>query len=85
MKVVLKNYVTGKVKESDMEVVATQGVELKAPEGSKNAIVLKNLYLSCDPYMRGRMTKHDEASYISDFLPGEVYIYIILYLSNHII
>jgi NADPH-dependent curcumin reductase CurA len=74
MKVILKNYVTGKATESDMEVVATQDVELKVPEGSKDAIVLKNLFLSCDPYMRGRMTNNDNASYISDFIPGEVYI-----------
>ncbi|KAJ1696493.1 hypothetical protein LUZ63_005005 [Rhynchospora breviuscula] len=74
MKVLLKNYVTGKASESDMEVVATEAVELKVPEGTKDAIVLKNLYLSCDPYMRGRMTKHDTPSYIPDFTPGEVII-----------
>ncbi|KAI3881202.1 hypothetical protein MKX03_015907 [Papaver bracteatum] len=31
-------------------------------------ILLKNLYLSCDPYMRGRMT--DAESYIAPFTPG---------------
>jgi NADPH-dependent curcumin reductase CurA len=72
MKVILKNYVTGKAKESDMEVVPTEAVELKAPEGSKDVIVVKNLYLSCDPYLRGRMTKHDTPSYAPDFVPGEV-------------
>ncbi|KAJ4761815.1 Zinc-binding dehydrogenase family protein [Rhynchospora pubera] len=74
MKVLLKHYVTGKAAESDMEVVATEAVELKVPEGSKDAIVLKNLYLSCDPYMRSRMTKHDKPSYVPDFVPGEVII-----------
>ena len=63
---------TGKVKESDLEVVVAEAVELKVPEGSKNAVVLKNLYLSCDPYMRSRMSKHEEASYNSDFVPTEV-------------
>ncbi|KAJ1700050.1 hypothetical protein LUZ63_008562 [Rhynchospora breviuscula] len=73
MKVVLKNYVQGKVKESDMEVVATEAiVELKVPQGSKDAVLLKNLYLSCDPYMRGRMTQTNKRSYTSDFIPGQV-------------
>ncbi|KAJ3696809.1 hypothetical protein LUZ61_000514 [Rhynchospora tenuis] len=75
MKVVLKKYVTGKPEESDMEVVATEkeAPELtKVPEGTQDAVVLKNLYLSCDPYMRGRMTKHDPPSYSPDFVPGEV-------------
>ncbi|XP_078149167.1 2-alkenal reductase (NADP(+)-dependent)-like [Carex rostrata] len=70
-KVILKNYVTGKVKESDMEVVPTEAIELKVPEGSKDVIVLKNLYLSCDPYMRSLMTKHDEPFFL-DFIPGKV-------------
>lgn len=74
MKVVLKNYVTGNAKESDLEVVAATANELKVPEGSKDAIVLKNLYLSCDPYMRGRMTKHEPPSDFPDFVPGQVYI-----------
>jgi N-terminal domain of oxidoreductase len=74
MKVILKNYVTGKATERDMVVVTENTVNLKVPEGSKDAIVLKNLYLSCDPYMRGRMTKHDQPSYVPDFVPGEVFI-----------
>ena len=74
-KVILKNYVTGKAKESDMEVVPTEAVELKVPEGSKDVIVLKNLYLSCDPYMRSRMTNHDKPTDFPNFVPGEVSIY----------
>ncbi|XP_020111410.1 2-alkenal reductase (NADP(+)-dependent)-like [Ananas comosus] len=69
-KVVLKNYVTGIPTEGDMGVV-TETVRLKAPEGS-TAMIVKNLYLSCDPYMRSRMTKHDEPSYVPDFVPGQV-------------
>ena len=34
--------------------------------------VVKNLYVSCDPYMRGRMTKHDKPSYVPDIVVGEV-------------
>nr|UZM07734.1 2-alkenal reductase (NADP (+) -dependent) [Colchicum autumnale] len=70
-KVILKDHVTGWPKESDMEVVTTGTVELKVPEGTAGVLV-KNLYLSCDPYMRGRMSKHDEPSYVPDFSPGSV-------------
>jgi NADPH-dependent curcumin reductase CurA len=41
------------------------------PPGSAAAVV-KNLYVSCDPYMRGRMSRHEESSYVPDFVPGEV-------------
>jgi len=37
-------------------------------------MVVKNLYVSCDPYMRGRMTKHERPSYVPDFVLGEVTI-----------
>ncbi|XP_021774768.1 2-alkenal reductase (NADP(+)-dependent)-like [Chenopodium quinoa] len=66
--VVLKDYVVGFPKESDMEV-KTSNINLKLPEDS-NGILLKNLYLSCDPYMRSRMTNRDRASYVESFLPG---------------
>ncbi|OMO79407.1 Alcohol dehydrogenase superfamily, zinc-type [Corchorus olitorius] len=48
--VVIKNYVSGFPKESDMEII-TSSIKLKVEAGSK-AILVKNLYLSCDPYMR---------------------------------
>ncbi|XP_038986767.1 2-alkenal reductase (NADP(+)-dependent)-like [Phoenix dactylifera] len=71
-KVVLKDFITaGFPKESDMEVVTTDTVRLKVPEGSK-AVLLKTLYLSCDPYMLWRMRKHDEPSFVPDFVPGSV-------------
>ncbi|KAL6905891.1 hypothetical protein ACP4OV_003492 [Aristida adscensionis] len=71
-RVVLKRYVrTGWApREEDMEVVAGTAC-LAVPPGS-TAIVVKNLYLSCDPYMRTRMTKHQEPSFVPDFVPGEV-------------
>nr|GEV28797.1 2-alkenal reductase (NADP(+)-dependent)-like [Tanacetum cinerariifolium] len=34
-----------------------------------NGLLVKNLYLSCDPYMRGRMTK-SEGSYVDSYTPG---------------
>ncbi|OIW01072.1 hypothetical protein TanjilG_14255 [Lupinus angustifolius] len=53
--VILSNYVTGFPKESDFNVVEST-ISLELPEGSNN-VLIKNLYLSCDPYMRGAMTK----------------------------
>ncbi|KAE9593967.1 putative oxidoreductase [Lupinus albus] len=55
--VILRNYVSGFPKESDMYLVEGK-ITLKLPEGS-NDVLLKNLYLSCDPYMRNRMSKFD--------------------------
>ncbi|CAL5417145.1 unnamed protein product [Camellia sinensis] len=66
--IILKEYVSGFPKESDM-VVKTGTIRLKLPEDSKNAILVKNLYLSWDPYMRGRMRKLEER-YVEPFTPG---------------
>ncbi|KAI4356161.1 hypothetical protein L6164_000204 [Bauhinia variegata] len=60
--VLLRDCVTGFPKESDM-VVVENPLKLEVPEGS-NEILLKNLYLSCDPYMRNRMGKN------GTFTPG---------------
>ncbi|KAK4737921.1 hypothetical protein R3W88_001618 [Solanum pinnatisectum] len=65
--VILKHYVSGYPKESDMEL-KNSTIKLNVPQGS-NVVILKNLYLSCDPYMRGRMKKI-EGSYIDSFTPG---------------
>ncbi|MED6204383.1 hypothetical protein PIB30_008828 [Stylosanthes scabra] len=55
--VILKEYVSGFPKESDMDIIEGT-VTLKLPEGSNNEVLLvKNLYLSCDPYMRILMTQ----------------------------
>ena len=48
--VILKNYVTGSPKESDIYLSTNGTIKLKVPEGS-NGILVKNLYLSCDPYL----------------------------------
>ncbi|GKV04386.1 hypothetical protein SLEP1_g16545 [Rubroshorea leprosula] len=62
--VIFKDFVSGFPKESDMFV--TNGtVKLKLPEGSR-AVLVKNLYLSCDPYMRNLM-KPQDANYGSLF------------------
>ncbi|KAK4566936.1 hypothetical protein RGQ29_002975 [Quercus rubra] len=51
--VIFKDYVTGFPKESDM-YVTTSTIKLKVPEGS-NGVLLKNLYLSCDPILMQRV------------------------------
>ncbi|ERN20221.1 2-alkenal reductase (NADP(+)-dependent) [Amborella trichopoda] len=68
--IILKNYVTGFPKETDMELVSSS-IKLKVPEGSK-AVLVKNLYLSCDPFMRPRMSKPETESYIAGYTPGSV-------------
>ncbi|XP_057443085.1 2-alkenal reductase (NADP(+)-dependent)-like [Lotus japonicus] len=40
------------------------------PSESGSAILVKNLYLSCDPYMRGRM-RDFHGSYIPPFVPSQ--------------
>ncbi|KAH9782652.1 NADP-dependent alkenal double bond reductase P2 [Citrus sinensis] len=70
--VTLNNYVTGFPKESDMKIT-TGSIKLKVPEGSKDTVLLKNLYLSYDPYMRGRMSKLDKPLFVASFKLGEEY------------
>ncbi|XP_058107291.1 2-alkenal reductase (NADP(+)-dependent)-like [Magnolia sinica] len=65
--VLFQDFVTGFPKESDM-VLSTGTIRLKVPEGSK-AVLVKNLYLSCDPYMRIRMTKGAPDDF-SPYIPG---------------
>jgi NADPH-dependent curcumin reductase CurA len=51
-KVVLRGYIE-RVPREDMELVDGGTVELRVPAGAGGPTVLvKNLYLSCDPYMR---------------------------------
>ncbi|KAJ4798816.1 Zinc-binding dehydrogenase family protein [Rhynchospora pubera] len=70
-KVVLKGFITGAPKETDMEVKEGDKIVLQLPEDAKGAVLVKNLYLSCDPYMRGRMRESYD-SYIPPFQPGSV-------------
>lgn len=70
-KVLLKKYVSGFPQESDLEVVTNETILLKVPQGSK-AVLVKNLYLSCDPFLRVLMSKFAEAHYIEPFHPGTV-------------
>ncbi|KAG7623823.1 putative 2-alkenal reductase (NAD(P)(+)) [Arabidopsis thaliana] len=69
--VILRDYVTGFPKESDL-IFTDSTIDLKIPEGSKTVLV-KNLYLSCDPYMRIRMGKPDPgtAALAPHYIPRE--------------
>ncbi|KAL6576051.1 hypothetical protein OROHE_000522 [Orobanche hederae] len=67
--IVLKEYINGFPKESDMVLKTNSIMKLKVPEGCSDVVLVKNLYLSCDPHMRSCMSKiHD--NYIPIFTPG---------------
>ncbi|KAL8051906.1 hypothetical protein ABFX02_06G178400 [Erythranthe guttata] len=68
--IIFKGYIQGTPKETDMELRLGKKMKMEAPKGSASFLV-KNLYLSCDPYMRGRM-RDFHGSYIPPFLPGSV-------------
>ena len=68
--VIFKGYIERAPEETDMEVKVSK-FELKAPPKGSGAIIVKNLYLSCDPFMRGRM-RNFQGSYIPPFVPGQV-------------
>lgn len=69
--VILKEYIDILPKESDMEIRVSK-IKLKAPKGS-GAFLVKNLYLSCDSYMKGRMREIQAANYLfPPIVPGQV-------------
>ncbi|OMO71076.1 Alcohol dehydrogenase superfamily, zinc-type [Corchorus capsularis] len=67
-RVILREYVSGFPKESDM-FISFSPVSLKIPSNHKGVVLVKNLYLSCDPYMRLRM-RNDQDPEFSPFTPG---------------
>ncbi|KAK6255533.1 hypothetical protein SCA6_016838, partial [Theobroma cacao] len=67
-RVILRDYVTGFPKESDMHISFSTMI-LKIPENHKGVVLVKNLYLSCDPYMRLRM-RNDQDPEFTPFTPG---------------
>lgn len=69
-RILLKSYVTGFPSEDDM-ILTSATVPAKLPPGS-TALLLKNLFLSCDPYMRSRMSKPVATSYRASYEPGSV-------------
>jgi NADPH-dependent curcumin reductase CurA len=61
----LKRRPAGMPALSDFEIV-----EVAVPEPAAGQVLIRNAYMSVDPYMRGRMT--DRASYVDGFKIGEV-------------
>lgn len=86
--VILRDYIEGFPKESDLKVVtAPDTVELKVKPGSM-AVLVKNLYLSCDPYMGIRMREPNPSTLalMDAFVPGKVttsYAYTYTHTSTH--
>ncbi|KAH6804847.1 Zinc-binding dehydrogenase family protein [Perilla frutescens var. frutescens] len=68
--IIFKRYIDEVPKESDMELRLGKEIKVEAPKGSA-AFFVKNLYLSCDPYMRNRM-RDLHGSYIPPFAPDSV-------------
>ena len=68
--VIFRDYVIGSPKESDM-YLTTGTIKLKVPEGS-NAVLVKNLYLSCDPLMQFFMRKAEGPNGYLYYTPGSV-------------
>lgn len=66
--VVLKDYITGMPKASHMSLKSTK-LPLQLKDGSQD-VLLKNLYLSCDPYTRLRM--RNRAFFTDNLTPGSV-------------
>ncbi|KDP39112.1 hypothetical protein JCGZ_00869 [Jatropha curcas] len=67
--VIFKHYVnTRHPRESDM-YLSSNSIKLQVPEGS-NGIVVKNLYLSCDRYMRNLMKEVKHSQGFQTYKPG---------------
>jgi NADPH-dependent curcumin reductase CurA len=60
----LKNRPIGMPKENDFELI-----EVPVPEPEDGQLLVRNVYMSVDPYMRGRMV--DRKSYVPSFGLGE--------------
>jgi NADPH-dependent curcumin reductase len=67
LQVLLASRPTGWVKESDFRIV-----ESEIPKPGEGQVVVKTLYLSLDPYMRGRM--NDVRSYAAKVELGQVMV-----------
>ncbi|MED6157300.1 hypothetical protein PIB30_021951 [Stylosanthes scabra] len=67
--VIFNDYVTGSPQESDFHIT-TSTIKLQVPQGS-DAVLVKNLYLSCDPVMQFQMRKMEDplSGYIY-YVPG---------------
>ncbi|OEL30497.1 2-alkenal reductase (NADP(+)-dependent) [Dichanthelium oligosanthes] len=70
-RVVLKEYVEGYPREEHMELLPGGEVSLRLTgEEPAGSVLVRNLYLSCDPYMRPKMSRPLRESYTAAFVPG---------------
>lgn len=80
--VVLRDYANGPPKGSDMElmeVITNKSIGVNVPQGS-NAVLVKNLYLSCDLYMGPLMRKFQGQGHngFTSYTPGSVRIFVLV-------
>ena len=72
--ITIKGYTSGHPSESDFEITSAP-LSLVIEEGSKDMIV-RNLYLSIDPYQINRMKKHSSSqnsvNFAEQIVPGKV-------------
>ncbi|KQJ88705.1 2-alkenal reductase (NADP(+)-dependent) [Brachypodium distachyon] len=73
-RVILTEYVEGYPREEHMELLPAAAVLDRPAAESSPSVLVKNLYLSCDPYMRPKMSRPipGQSSYTSAFVPGSV-------------
>jgi NADPH-dependent curcumin reductase CurA len=72
-RVILKEYVEGYPGEEHMELLPGAEVPLRlAGDDPPGSVLVRNLYLSCDPYMRPKMSRPLRESYTAAFVPGSV-------------
>ncbi|TYH26658.1 hypothetical protein ES288_A02G006300v1 [Gossypium darwinii] len=69
-KVIFKDYVPGFPKESDMMLTVDENLKLNVTGDSKD-ILVKNLYLSCDSYIRLLMTNRS-SEILRPYTPGSI-------------
>ncbi|CAO2174210.1 unnamed protein product [Urochloa humidicola] len=70
-RVILKEYVEGYPKEEHMELLPATEVPLRlTSDDTPGSVLVRNLYLSCDPYMRLKMSRPLRKSYTDAFAPG---------------
>ncbi|KAJ1400163.1 Polyketide synthase, enoylreductase domain [Sesbania bispinosa] len=65
-------YITGNPKQTDMYLKSST-ISLQLPPEASDAVLVKNLYLSCDPYMRGTK-KRDSKRLFYSFSPDSLIV-----------
>ncbi|KAL3631481.1 hypothetical protein CASFOL_024465 [Castilleja foliolosa] len=71
--VILKNNIQGIPKETDFELrTTTISTEIGDYNSNGGAVLLKNLYLACDPYLCHIMRSDELLPFMHDIVPGSV-------------